>query len=101
MPRSSSNWSGAKAATSSAGEPYPITGEHIGILNKPAYADAAAIARKIIERVANDEIDAVYLIYNEFKSVMTQNADGQQGSSRDSPARRTDRLYLMSSRRSN
>ena len=52
---------------------YPITGDHVGILNKPGYVDAAAIARKIIDRFANDEIDAVYLIYNEFKSVIAQN----------------------------
>jgi F-type H+-transporting ATPase subunit gamma len=52
---------------------YPITGESIGILNKPVYTDAAAIARKIIQRFENDEIDAVYVIYNEFKSVMSQN----------------------------
>ena len=52
---------------------YPITGESIGILNKPVYTDAAAMARKIIQRFQNDEIDAVYLIYNEFKSVMSQN----------------------------
>jgi F0F1-type ATP synthase gamma subunit len=44
----------------------------VGILNKPAYADASGIARKIIERFANDEIDAVYVIYNAFKSVMSQ-----------------------------
>src|SRR3954453_2812078 len=41
---------------------YPITGDHVGILNKPAYSDASAIARKIIDRFANDEIDAVYII---------------------------------------
>ena len=39
---------------------------------KPAYADAAAIARKSMERLKNEEIDAVYLMYNEFKSVMAQ-----------------------------
>ena len=44
----------------------------MGILNKPAYADASTIARKIIERFQNDEIDAVYVIYNEFKSVIAQ-----------------------------
>ena len=51
---------------------YPISGDHIGILNKPAYADASAIARRIIERFENDEIDSVYVIYNAFKSVMSQ-----------------------------
>jgi F-type H+-transporting ATPase subunit gamma len=51
---------------------YPITGDYVGILNKPAYADASTIARKIIDRFQNDEIDAVYVIYNEFKSVISQ-----------------------------
>jgi F-type H+-transporting ATPase subunit gamma len=49
-----------------------ISGEHLGILNKPAYSDAAAIARRTVERVENDEIDAVYLVYNEFQSVISQ-----------------------------
>jgi F-type H+-transporting ATPase subunit gamma len=52
---------------------YPISGDHVGILNKPVYADSSAIARKIIQRFENDEIDAVYVIYNEFKSVISQN----------------------------
>ncbi len=49
----------------------PITGEHLG-LAKVQYEDAASIARKLMERVRNEEIDAVYLLYNEFKSVMAQ-----------------------------
>ena len=51
---------------------WKLTGEHIGILGKPAYSDAAAIGQKVAQRVINDEIDAVYLIYNEFKSVISQ-----------------------------
>ena len=50
----------------------PVSGDHVGLLNKPAYAEAQAIARKIIQRFENDEIDAVYVIYNEFKSVIAQ-----------------------------
>jgi F-type H+-transporting ATPase subunit gamma len=49
-----------------------ILGEHTGLSVKPAYADMAAIARKAMERFRTGEIDAVYLLYNEFKSVMTQ-----------------------------
>lgn len=51
---------------------YPISGDHVGILNKPTYTDASGIARRIIERFENDEIDSVYVIYNAFKSVMSQ-----------------------------
>jgi len=49
----------------------PITGEHLG-LAKVQYDDAAAIGQKLMERFRNEEIDAVYLLYNEFKSVMAQ-----------------------------
>ncbi len=49
-----------------------ITGEYLGIFKKPVYTDAVEIARKVVERLKNDEIDAVYLIYNEFKSMMSQ-----------------------------
>ena len=49
-----------------------ITGEYLGIFKKPVYTDAVEIAKKVVERLKNDEIDAVYLIYNEFKSMMSQ-----------------------------
>jgi len=49
-----------------------ITGEHIQLTDKVAYADVLPIAEKMMERYRNEEVDAVYLIYNEFKSVMTQ-----------------------------
>jgi len=48
-----------------------VTGEYIG-LAAPKYEKAAEIARKLMDRFAGEEIDAVYLIYNEFKSVMSQ-----------------------------
>jgi F-type H+-transporting ATPase subunit gamma len=50
----------------------PITGDSIGLANKPAYADTAAIARKAMDMYRRAEIDAVYIVYNEFKSVATQ-----------------------------
>ena len=49
-----------------------IAGEHVGLAGKVVYADLAAIARRAMELYGNDEIDAVYLLYNEFKSVMAQ-----------------------------
>jgi F-type H+-transporting ATPase subunit gamma len=49
-----------------------ITGEHLGLAAKVVYKDLAAIARKAMELYSNDEIDAVYLLYNEFKSVVAQ-----------------------------
>jgi F-type H+-transporting ATPase subunit gamma len=49
-----------------------IIGERVGVFNKIDYALATEIAKRVIERYANEEIDAVYLIYNEFKSVIQQ-----------------------------
>jgi F-type H+-transporting ATPase subunit gamma len=49
-----------------------ITGEHVGLAAKVVYGDLAAIARKAMELYSKEEIDAVYLLYNAFKSVAAQ-----------------------------
>ena len=49
-----------------------ISGDHVGLAAKVAYSDTAAIAHKAIEMFRNGETDAVYLLYNEFKSVVSQ-----------------------------
>jgi F-type H+-transporting ATPase subunit gamma len=49
-----------------------LSGEHVGIIEKARYADAARIAAPIVERYAQGEVDAVYIIGNEFKSVISQ-----------------------------
>jgi F-type H+-transporting ATPase subunit gamma len=49
-----------------------ISGDAVGLANKPAYADTAAIARRAMDLYRRAEIDAVYIVYNEFKSVATQ-----------------------------
>jgi F-type H+-transporting ATPase subunit gamma len=47
-----------------------ITGAHTDKLRTVKFEDAEAIAQGIITRFENDEVDAVYLISNEFKTVM-------------------------------
>jgi F-type H+-transporting ATPase subunit gamma len=49
-----------------------IAGEHIQLAAKVIYGDTAAIAQKAMEMYRAEEIDAVYLLYNEFKSVASQ-----------------------------
>ena len=51
----------------------PMTGDHTGIVDKPNYDQASAIARSLIERYAKAETDALYLAVNEFKSAMAPN----------------------------
>src|SRR6201993_808114 len=49
-----------------------IIGERVGVLNKVDHELASEVAERVIKRYADGEIDAVYLIYNEFKSVIQQ-----------------------------
>ncbi len=51
---------------------HPITGRYADIFRKIEYAHAARIAAHVSERFINGELDAVYFVYNEFKSVMQQ-----------------------------
>jgi len=64
----------AAPRTADSQDPAGITliGEQIGVFSKIDYALASAIADRVIERYANTDIDAVYLVYNEFKSVISQ-----------------------------
>ena len=48
------------------------SGEHVGLAAKAHYADVAAIARKAMDMFRREEVDSVWVIYNEFKSVMAQ-----------------------------
>lgn len=46
--------------------------EYINISMRADFAQGKAIAGRVIEMYAAGEVDAVYLIYNEFKTVLTQ-----------------------------
>ena len=50
----------------------PVAGEWINVFAKVDFNVAKEISRKVMDRFIAAEIDSVYLIYNEFKSVMTQ-----------------------------
>jgi F-type H+-transporting ATPase subunit gamma len=49
-----------------------ILAEHINLAARPTFQDAAAIAREVIRRYRDGETDAVFVVNNEFKSVMSQ-----------------------------
>lgn len=62
----------AKAEAERRAGKIQITGEHIGILNRVSFEDVQEIAEKVIKRYADSQVDAVYLIFNEFKSMIAQ-----------------------------
>jgi F-type H+-transporting ATPase subunit gamma len=49
-----------------------ISGDQVGLAAKPSYEETAGIARRAMQLFSDGEVDAVYLLFNEFKSVMTQ-----------------------------
>ena len=49
-----------------------VLAEHINIAARPSYQDAAGIAANVIKRYREGETDAVFVVNNEFKSVMSQ-----------------------------
>ncbi|MGB9146191.1 MAG: FoF1 ATP synthase subunit gamma [Acidobacteriaceae bacterium] len=49
-----------------------LVGEHAGVLEKLRYDLVRELAMEIVARYTHEEIDAAYLVYNEFKSVIQQ-----------------------------
>ena len=52
--------------------PIQIVGEYVGVLGKAGFDSAHEIAQQVIDRYCEGQIDAVYLVFNEFKSVIAQ-----------------------------
>jgi len=52
--------------------PVSISGELTGISQSAGLTEARKLTDALIERFSNEQTDSVYLIYNEFKSVLTQ-----------------------------
>ncbi|MBS1801467.1 MAG: F0F1 ATP synthase subunit gamma [Acidobacteria bacterium] len=53
-------------------QPIEVTGDHATVLQRVDIDDVSGIARSIVDRYTRAEIDSVYLVYNEFKSVIAQ-----------------------------
>ena len=55
-----------------------LAGEFTGFTDDPRYADAQAIAHRLIELYTNEEVDRVVVIYNRFESALTQKVTEQE-----------------------
>ena len=63
---------GRKATEWFRKRPWPIRHEYVNIMSRVDYSYAQEIAGAVVEYYTESEVDAVYLVYNEFKSVMQQ-----------------------------
>jgi F-type H+-transporting ATPase subunit gamma len=52
-----------------------ITADYTGITDRPAYADARAIAERVAELYEHGEVDRVVMVYNHFLSALSQRLD--------------------------
>ncbi len=55
-----------------AAAPIEVAGDHSKMLQKVEIGEVNDLAHSIIERYTRTEIDSVYIVYNEFKSVIAQ-----------------------------
>jgi len=61
-----------RKAGSTEGLGITLVAELVGVLNKIEYSLASEVAERVIERYTHAEIDSVYIVFNEFKSVIAQ-----------------------------
>ncbi len=64
-------------STTRAGQ-VQIVGEHLNLLGKLEYEAVSEIVEKLIRAYDDAEIDSVYVLYNEFKSVISQRLIAQR-----------------------
>jgi F-type H+-transporting ATPase subunit gamma len=62
----------AEKGSASRKGPVQIAGEQVGILGKVDFSHAHQLTESIVQRYVAGEIDSVYLLFNEFKSVIAQ-----------------------------
>ena len=53
-------------------QPIEVSAEHANLLLRTEFQEVSEMVRSIIERYERAEIDSVYIVYNEFKSVIAQ-----------------------------
>jgi F-type H+-transporting ATPase subunit gamma len=52
--------------------PIQVVGEYVGLMNRAQFASAREIAERVVQLYTEGKVDSVYLVYNEFKSVIAQ-----------------------------
>ena len=64
---------GRKIRDSMRKQRWKIVAEHVDVTMRPDLSRAGEIAREVMALYESEEVDAVYIVFNEFKSVLAQN----------------------------
>ena len=70
--------SGRKGSSTLRFRRYDVEQAWIGFSDRPAYADAQAIAHHITELYSEEEVDSVIVVYNHFQSPLVQRVVEQE-----------------------
>src|SRR5579871_5048774 len=49
-----------------------VVGEYVGLMNRAQFSSAREIAERVVKLYTEAKVDSVYIVYNEFKSVIAQ-----------------------------
>ena len=63
---------GRKARDFYRRRPWEIRADRLGLLDRPAFDQARALAGELMQTFLADEVDEVWLVFNEFRSVAVQ-----------------------------
>ena len=63
---------GRKARDFFRRRPWPLRGDRVGFLDRLAFGQARELAAELMEAYLADEVDEVWLVFNEFRSVAVQ-----------------------------
>jgi F-type H+-transporting ATPase subunit gamma len=74
-----SSWyaTGRRGVSSLAFRGYELSGSYTGFADRPAYADARAIAEDVIAAYVEGRVDRVEMVYNSYVSPLTQHVTRQ------------------------
>ena len=57
---------------------WPLRGERVGFLDRLGFAEVRALASEFMRAYLNDEVDEVWLVFNEFRSVAVQRVTAER-----------------------
>ena len=69
---------GRKARDFFRRRPWPLRGERIGFLDHLAFGDVRQLAGELMQTYLADEVDEVWLVFNEFRSVAVQRVTAER-----------------------
>ena len=69
---------GRKARDFFRRRPWPLRGERLGFLDRLTFGDVRALAGELTQAYLGDEVDEVWLVFNEFRSVAVQRVTAER-----------------------